>query len=161
MPGVTPHLNRLRREGLYFANFYANSFRTDRGLLSILMGVPSPATVSLMKYPEKTSKMSSIATCLAKAGYERHYYYGGDADFTNMRSFLINQGFQHIVEDRDFPVGDRLSKWGVCDHLLFQRVETDLKNPTEQVDRLGECIPHSQSFKHQARMSRSMYLIII
>lgn len=127
MPGVTPHLNRLRREGLYFANFYANSFRTDRGLLSILMGVPSPATVSLMKYPEKTSKMSSIATCLAKAGYERHYYYGGDADFTNMRSFLINQGFQHIVEDRDFPVGDRLSKWGVCDHLLFQRVETDLK----------------------------------
>lgn len=131
VPGVTPHLNRLKREGLYFANFYANSFRTDRGLLSILMGFPSPATVSLMKYPEKTSKMSSIATHLAKAGYVRHYYYGGDADFTNMRSFLINQGFQHIVEDRDFPVGDRLSKWGVCDHLLFQKVKTDLKKDNQ------------------------------
>lgn len=135
VPGVTPYLNRLRREGLYFANFYANSFRTDRGLLSILMGFPSPATVSLMKYPEKTSKMSSIAAHLAKVGYVRNYYYGGDADFTNMRSFLINQGFQHIIEDRDFPVGDRLSKWGVCDHLLFQKVETELEEDRQAVSR--------------------------
>lgn len=127
VPDVTPNLNRLKQEGLYFSNFYANSFRTDRGLLSILMGFPSPATVSLMKYPEKTSKLSSITAHLTKAGYARHYYYGGDADFTNMRSFLINQGFQHITEDRDFPVGDRLSKWGVCDHLLFQKVQEDLK----------------------------------
>lgn len=126
VPGVTPNLNQLKREGLYFSRFYANSFRTDRGLVSVLLGYPSPATVSLMKYPKKTANMPSIAAHLEKAGYETSYYYGGDADFTNMRSFLINQGFRKITSDVDFPVGERLSKWGVPDHLLFRRAEKEI-----------------------------------
>ncbi len=124
--GVTPNLNRMAREGVYFSRFYANSFRTDRGLVSILQGYPSPATVSLMKYPKKTANIPSLAEQLAKAGWDLSYYYGGDADFTNMRSFLVNQGFDKITEDVDFPIADRLSKWGVPDHLLFKRVEEDL-----------------------------------
>lgn len=127
-PGVTPNLNRLKKEGVYFKNFYANGFRTDRGLVSILLGYPAPGSLSLMKYPRKTSRISSITVGLATSGYgsRSHYYYGGDADFTNMRSFLVNQGFGKITEDIDFPVSDRLSKWGVPDHLLFQRVEKDI-----------------------------------
>lgn len=126
VPGVTPYLNRLKQEGIYFSRFYANSFRTDRGLVSVLYGYPSPATVSLMKYPRKTAAMPSIAAHLEKAGYEAAYYYGGDADFTNMRSFLVNQGFRKITSDVDFPVSERLSKWGVPDHLLFKRAEKDI-----------------------------------
>ena len=128
---VTPGLNRLKKEGVYFSNFYANSFRTDRGLLSILYGYPAPATVSLMKYPKKTAALTSMPQLLKKAGWDLQYYYGGDADFTNMRSFLINQGFLQIVEDVDFPVSQRTSKWGVPDHLLFQRVK---KRPSANKD---------------------------
>ncbi len=124
--GVTPHLNSLKRQGLYFSRFYANSFRTDRGLVAILMGYPAPATVSLMKFPRKTATMPSLAAHLKRAGYGLNYYYGGDADFTNMRSFLINQGFEHITEDADFPISERLSKWGVPDHLLFAKAKADL-----------------------------------
>ena len=124
--GVTPHLNSLKQQGLYFSRFYANSFRTDRGLVAILMGYPAPATVSLMKFPRKTATMPSLAAHLKRAGYDLNYYYGGDADFTNMRSFLINQGFEHITEDADFPVTERLSKWGVPDHLLFAKAKADL-----------------------------------
>ena len=121
VPGVTPNLNLLKRQGIYFSRFYANSYRTDRGLVSVLQGYPAPATVSLMKYPKKTAHMPSIASHLEKAGYEASYYYGGDADFTNMRSFLINQGFRKITSDVDFPVGERLSKWGVPDHRSEER----------------------------------------
>lgn len=128
-PDVTPNLLRLSRTGWYFSHFYANSFRTDRGLLSILQGFPAPATVSLMKFPKKTAVLPSICGHLKRAGYLPHYYYGGDADFMNMRSFLVNQGFANITEDVDFPVADRLSKWGVPDHLLFRRVERDLRQP--------------------------------
>lgn len=126
--GVTPCINRLKREGIYFNRFYANSFRTDRGLVSVLQGYPAPATVSLMKFPRKTANLPSIAAHLEKNGYDTYYYYGGDADFTNMRSFLVNQGFKHITEDVDFPIDERLSKWGVPDHLLMKRVERDLSN---------------------------------
>lgn len=134
--GVTPSLESLKREGVVFTRFYANSYRTDRGLLSILHGYPSPATVSLMKYPGKTAKLPSMAGLLKQHGWGLRYYYGGDADFTNMRSFLVNQGFSNIVEDVDFPVSDRLSKWGVPDHLLFRRVEQELRADRSQRPQL-------------------------
>lgn len=133
-PNVTPNLNRLKAEGAYFKNFYANGFRTDRGLVSILLGYPAPGAVSLMKYPRKTARLASIAAALPE--YTKHYYYGGDADFTNMRSFLINQGYGNITADTDFPVSERLSKWGVPDHLLFQRVEKDIMGWQGQKPRL-------------------------
>lgn len=131
-PGVTPNLNRLKQEGIWFSNFYANSFRTDRGLVAIMHGYPSPATVSLMKNPRLSASLPSLSRHLSDIGYELRYYYGGDADFTNMRSFLVNQGFQNITEDIDFPVADRLSKWGVPDHLVFGRAETEIGKLTQR-----------------------------
>lgn len=126
VPQVTPRLNAIKKEGIWFSHFYANSFRTDRGLVSNLLGFPAPSTVSLMKFPRKTAAMPSLAAQLVKHGYATHYYYGGDADFTNMRSFLVNQGFMNLTEAHNFPVTERLSKWGVPDHLVFQQVEKDL-----------------------------------
>lgn len=124
---VAVQLDRLAEEGVLFTHFYANSFRTDRGLVSILSGYPAQPTTSLMKYPRKTQSLPSIARSLQQAGYATHYYYGGDADFTNMRSYLVSGGYETIVSDQDFPIADRLSKWGVHDHLLFRRVAADLK----------------------------------
>lgn len=129
---ATPGLNRLKKEGVYFSNFYANSFRTDRGLLSILYGYPAPATVSLMKYPKKTAALTSMPQLLKKAGWDLQYYYGGDADFTNMRSYLKGTGFETIVCDEDFPVSERLSKWGAPDHLLFEKVLSNLQQNKRQ-----------------------------
>lgn len=124
--GVAVQLDSLGQEGVLFSNFYANSFRTDRGLVSILSGFPAQPTMSLMKYPHKTAHLPSIAGTLKAEGYDVRYYYGGDADFTHMRSYLVAQGFEHIVSDVDFPVADRLSKWGVPDHLVFERLLADL-----------------------------------
>ena len=119
-------LDSLGQEGVLFTHFYANSFRTDRGLVSILSGFPAQPTMSLMKYPHKTAHLPSIAASLKAAGYGIRYYYGGDADFTHMRSYLVAQGFEEIVSDVDFPVSERLSKWGVPDHLVFERLQADL-----------------------------------
>jgi phosphoglycerol transferase MdoB-like AlkP superfamily enzyme len=120
-------LDSLAREGVLFTRFYANSFRTDRGVVAILSGYPAQPTTSIMKYPHKSQSLPSIAGTLRNAGYEAHYYYGGDANFTNMRSYLMASGFQSIVSDKDFPVSERLSKWGVHDHLVFRRLLQALK----------------------------------
>jgi len=130
-------LDRIASEGILFTNFYANSFRTDRGLVSILSGYPAQPTTSLMKYPRKTKSLPSLARSLSQAGYATTYYYGGDADFTNMRSYLVNQGYQQIISDADFPMQDRLSKWGVNDGTLFERVMRDLKR-TDAEKKGGE-----------------------
>lgn len=130
--GVAPELDSLATTGILFTNFYANSFRTDRGLVSVLSGYPAQPTTSLMKYPRKTQHLPSIVGKLRQVGYEAHYYYGGDADFTNMRSYLMSSGFESIVSDRDFPVSERLSKWGVHDHLLLGRLIADLETEAGQ-----------------------------
>ena len=126
-PNIAVHLDSLSKEGVLFTNFYANSFRTDRGLVAILSGYPAQPTTSIMKYPRKTQSIPAIAGSLRKAGYGTKYYYGGDVDFTNMRSYLMSSGFEDIVSDQDFPVTERLSKWGAHDHLVFNRLLEDLK----------------------------------
>lgn len=126
-PNVAVNLDKLGKEGILFTNFYANSFRTDRGLVSIISGYPAQPSTSIMKYPEKTENLPSIPRTLRNAGYNSEYYYGGDADFTNMRSYLISAGIEHIVSEKDFPLSERASKWGALDHTLFQRFMKDLK----------------------------------
>ena len=79
-----------------------------------------------MKYPRKTQNLPGIARSLKQAGYEATYYYGGDADFTNMRSYLMAQGFDKVISDVDFPVSERLSKWGAHDEVVFNRLLDDL-----------------------------------
>ncbi len=141
-PDIAVHLDSLSREGILFTNFYANSFRTDRGLVAILSGYPAQPTTSIMKYPRKTQSLPAIAGSLKKAGYSTKYYYGGDADFTNMRSYLISSGIEDIVSDQDFPVTERLSKWGVHDHLVFNRLLDDLKAEAAANSTDGKDAPH-------------------
>lgn len=129
---VAVNLDRLSAEGLLFRHFYATSFRTDRGLVSILSGFPSQPTTSIMKMPKVSQSLPSIAASFRKVGYTADYYYGGDADFTNMRSYLKGTGFEKIVCDEDFPVSDRLSKWGAPDHLLFEKVLSNLRQNKHQ-----------------------------
>lgn len=145
IPNVAVCLDSLAREGVLFTNFYANSFRTDRGLVAILSGYPAQPTTSIMKYPRKTQSIPAIAGSLKKAGYGATYYYGGDADFTNMRSYLMSSGFDEIISDQDFPMSERLSKWGAHDHLVFNRLLDDLKAEAAATDSLA--VPASPQFR--------------
>lgn len=121
-------LDSIAQQSILFTRFYANSFRTDRGMVSILSGYPAQPTTSIMRYPRKTSQLPSIARNLAKyKNYKTTYYYGGDADFCNMRSYLVSQGYQHIISDANFPIEDKLSKWGVPDHILSAKMMEDIK----------------------------------
>lgn len=129
---VAVNMDEIADEGILFTHFYANSFRTDRGLVSIISGYPAQPTTSIMKYTRKTQSLPSIPASLKKAGYDLQYYYGGDADFTNMRSYLVSTGIEKIVSQDDFPVSERLSKWGVYDEVLFNRLTADLKGQPQQ-----------------------------
>ena len=125
---VAVQLDSIAQKSILFTRFYANSFRTDRGLVSILSGYPAQPTMSIMRYPAKTAQLPSIARSLAKAkNYQNAYYYGGDVDFANQRSYLVSQGYQKIISDADFPIEDKLSKWGVHDHIVAEKLLEDLK----------------------------------
>ena len=120
---VMPRLNALCREGVYFSNFYANSYRTDRGTLCTWSGYPSFPRSSVMKMPAKTRLLPGIASSLKQQGYATTYLYGGDINFTNMRSYLISTGFQQLVWQKDFALEEQQSaQWGVRDDITFGRL---------------------------------------
>lgn len=118
-PAILPSVNRMYGEGVGFTNMFANSFRTDRGCASILASYPAQPTHSVMKDQSRCNHLQYLSKRLQENGYELSFVHGGDVNFTNMRGFLTAGGFTDIVCDADFPVADRLSKWGVPDHLMF------------------------------------------
>lgn len=124
--GITPNFDQLTREGVLFSNFYASGDRTDKGLVAILSGYPAQPTTSVIKYPQKTQKLPFLSRDLKQTGYHTSFYYGGDIDFANMRSYIINGKFDHIITKDDFAAADINSKWGVHDHIMFNRFLEDI-----------------------------------
>jgi phosphoglycerol transferase MdoB-like AlkP superfamily enzyme len=124
--GITPELNRLTQEGVFFDELYASSFRTDRGIVAALMGYPALPTMSLLKYPSKIEKMPSIPRSLLNAGYQASFLYGGDVDFANIKTLPCSQGITNITSISDFPFAYKKSKWGVPDAVTFDFLYKDI-----------------------------------
>jgi phosphoglycerol transferase MdoB-like AlkP superfamily enzyme len=117
---IMPNFNRLVSEGVYFANFYANSYRTDRGTLCTWSGYPSFPRSSVMKMPAKTRFLPGIAKSLRQEGYKTSYLYGGDINFTNMRSYLVTIGFERFTWMKDYTLEEqKTADWGVRDDITF------------------------------------------
>ena len=119
---ITPNLNKLAKEGIYFTNCYGNTWRTDRGTVCALSGYPSFPTLSVMKIPAKSRSLPNIARTLQEErGYHTSYIYGGDINFTNMRSYLISGGFEHLTWMKDYSAEEqKTAQWGVRDDITFQ-----------------------------------------
>ena len=119
---ITPNLNKLAKEGIYFTNCYGNTWRTDRGTVCALSGYPSFPTLSVMKIPAKSRSLPNIARTLQEErGYHTSYIYGGDINFTNMRSYLISGGFEHLTWMKDYSAEEqKTAQWGVRDDITFK-----------------------------------------
>ena len=124
---VDARLEELIPEGIYWENYYSSSFRTDRAVVSILRGLPAQPTMSVMDLPKKSNALPSVARTLARHGYDTSFYYGGDADYSNMRSYLMATGYRRIVSETDFRPSERTGKWGVADGPLLQRALADIR----------------------------------
>lgn len=117
---VAPAFQRLRHEGIYFDNFYANSFRTDRGMVAVLSGFPAQTRSSVMKNPAKSRRLASIARSLQREGYATSFVYGGDPDFTNTASYLYGTGFESVIGQSDLHIDAPTAKWGYADDVMAE-----------------------------------------
>lgn len=124
---ITPNFNLLKNEGLFFTNIYASGDRTDKGLPAILSGYPAQPTQSIIKEPNKSSKLPVLSNDFEKEGYSTAFYYGGETEFANIKSYLYNADFQRIVSKNDFDSKDWNSKWGTHDHVVYKRFLDDYR----------------------------------
>jgi phosphoglycerol transferase MdoB-like AlkP superfamily enzyme len=126
--GVTPQFAKLTDEGILFSNIYASGNRSDKGMVAILSGYPSQPIPSIIKIPTKTASLPSLPKTFKNNGYFTSFYYGGETEFANMKSYFLQQGFDHITDKHSFQKEDMNSKWGAHDHVVFNRLLADLDN---------------------------------
>ena len=115
---VAPEFQQLKSQGVWFENLIASSFRTDRGVLATLSGFCAQPTMSVMKYPQKASRLPSIAGALKQNGYSTSYIHGGDLNFTDMAGYLYATGFDKLVALKDLSFNAPTSKWGYADDVM-------------------------------------------
>ena len=133
MKSITPNIDRLIDEGVLFTNCYANSYRTDRGVICTLSGYPSFPKTSVMKSTIKSQKLPSVALSLGRAGYTNTFLYGGDINFTNMKGYLYSTGYHYTFADKDFSSAEQEShEWGVGDDITFNRLYDVVMSQTKE-----------------------------
>lgn len=120
--GLTPNLDKLAAESLFFTNLYATGTRTVYGLSAITLSIPPIPGNSIVRRPEN-EKLFSLASVLNSKGYDSKFIYGGYGCFDNMNHFFENNGYQ-IVDRTDIPAdGSQFGNiWGVADEHLFSQV---------------------------------------
>ena len=120
--GVTPHFDRLSKEGVLFTDFYANSVRTSRSVVSSLFGVPSDVDGSEAAAQAK-APFIGIPQLMQEAGYQTSYLHNGPIEFEKQDAFFDLHGYD-AIHGRDtimksFPKAHN-SSWGLPDECLMR-----------------------------------------
>jgi len=118
---LTPTLDRLSRESLFFTNLYATGTRTVRGLEALSLSIPPLPGTSIVKRPDNGG-FNSWGEILRAKGYDTKYIYAGYGYFDNMNAFFSANGFD--IVDRTSFARDEITfanVWGVCDEDLFRK----------------------------------------
>lgn len=130
--GVTPELEKLKQQGIWFNNMYATGTRSVRGIEAVVAGfAPTPAQ-STVKLSNSQHNFSTIASILKKQGYHTQFVYGGEAHFDNMRSYFTGNGFSDIVDFTRIEKPTFVGSWGASDEDLFRTAHTQLQQLHQQ-----------------------------
>ncbi len=117
--GITPQLDSLSNEGLFFTNLYSSGTRTVRGLEALALSIPPTPGQSTVKRPENEN-LFSLGSVLQSRGYITQYIYGGYGYFDNMNYFFSNNGYSVIDRTALLPEQIHYANiWGVADEDLF------------------------------------------
>ncbi|MBI2311244.1 MAG: sulfatase-like hydrolase/transferase [Betaproteobacteria bacterium] len=120
--GLTPNLDRLSRESLWFSNVFATGNRTVRGLEALALALPPTPGQSIVRRP-KNEHLFSLGSVLEDYDYDTLFAYGGYGYFDNMNAFFDRNDYR--VVDRTGIPKEKIAFeniWGVADEHLFDFV---------------------------------------
>lgn len=116
---LTPFLDSLSYEGLYFDNCYTAGTHTYCGIFASTSSLP----VVFRQHPLKHTpilKYDGIATTLKAKGYSTVFFVPHDSQFDNMEGFLLKNDFERVVAKSDYPSEEIKSTMGVPDDYMFR-----------------------------------------
>jgi len=133
---ITPNLDSLANNSLFFSNLFATGTRTVRGMEAITLSIPPTPGRSIVKR-KNNHDLFTIGEVFKQNGYERNFFYGGDGYFDNMNNYFGGNGFNIIDRGRGFLLDSGINTkrtnieddevtlenaWGVCDEDIYNKV---------------------------------------
>jgi phosphoglycerol transferase MdoB-like AlkP superfamily enzyme len=116
---IAPCFNALAKDGLLFTEFYSNGHRSQQAICSILSGFPSIPNYDITDNHGKYQHLPSMIKTFNEQGYASSFYFGGNLDYGNIRSFLLHADCKKIIEDKDLPRKLPRGKLGIHDEYMF------------------------------------------
>jgi phosphoglycerol transferase MdoB-like AlkP superfamily enzyme len=116
---ITPNMDRLANQGIWFDQLYATGTRSVRGIEAVVAGFPPTPALSVVKLSKAQRDFATLASVLARSGYRSEFVYGGESHFDNMRAFFLGNRFDNVVDRQDFAAPKFVGSWGVSDADLF------------------------------------------
>ena len=123
---VTPNLEKLKSEGIWFEQLYATGTRSVRGIEAVTAGYQPTPSESTVKLSLSQKNFFTLASLLSKQGYNAEFIYGGESHFDNMRSFFIGNGFNQITDQKDYKNPVFMGSWGASDEDLLNLTHKQL-----------------------------------
>jgi phosphoglycerol transferase MdoB-like AlkP superfamily enzyme len=133
---ITPFLDSIANQSLFFKNLYATGNRTVRGMEAVTLSIPPTPGQSIVKRPNNAN-LYTVSNVFKSKQYQCNFFYGGDGYFDNMNAFYGGNGFdiydrgrgsilsdaikttRHNIEDNEVTFENA---WGICDEDIYHKM---------------------------------------
>ena len=133
---ITPFLDSIANQSLFFKNLYATGNRTVRGMEAVILSIPPTPGQSIVKRPNNAN-LFTVSNVFKSKQYQCNFFYGGDGYFDNMNAFCGGNGFdiydrgrgsilsdaikttRHNIEDNEVTFENA---WGICDEDIYHKM---------------------------------------
>lgn len=126
---ITPNLDRLADESIFFTNLYAVGTRTVRGLEAITLAAPPTPGSSIIRRPNNQS-LFNVGSIFRQKGYYINFIFGGYSYFDNLQNYFAGNNYN--IVDRSNLKTEEISFaniWGVADEdILIKALEVADQN---------------------------------
>ena len=102
---VSPNLNKLAKEGMYFSNYFSQvsvGTSSDTELTFSTSLMPTKSGTAFVSYSDRT--YNSIPKLLSEQGYYTFSMHANNADFWNRRTMHNNLGYKRFYSKKDYKV---------------------------------------------------------
>ena len=133
---VTPNLNRLSKEGMFFSNFYSQvsvGTSSDSELTFNTSLLPTKSGTAFVSYSDRT--YIGIPTLLKEKGYYTFSMHANNADFWNRRAMHNKLGYNRFYSKSDYEVEkENVIGLGLSDKEFFRQSVEKIAKVNEEHD---------------------------
>lgn len=118
--GLTPVLDTLAKQSLFFENAYSAGIHTNNGIFTTLFSYPSFWRLRPLS-AVRINEFTGFSGVLSKNGYRCSFLTTQDASFDNISLFMPYNHFDTVISQDNYSKKQIVNTFGVPDHVQFDK----------------------------------------